>query len=200
MLAIQLLARGAAKDAHRGVITASIPVPTCRLFSQTPVSPTNSRLVAATEALIEAASSEDQKEVIVRLDSLNEHVAGLKSEMVAMKSEISAMKQFQQDERKDKRIERAMKLVHLESFQYYDDYSKEQSSDLAKTVLEWFLLGQGMFIDGLTMEDVRWNNQAEKDASAQAFRDKFKNQIKSLIGKEPNVFKKDDGRYVIHYA
>ena len=55
------------------------------------------------------------------------------------------------------RIERALKLVHLESFEYYDGGSRRQSSDLAKSTLEWFLYGRGRFIDGLTIEDVRYN-------------------------------------------
>ena len=81
-----------------------------------------------------------------KINTLNQHVVSVKAEIGTLKDEISAMKQIQQDERKDKRIERALKLVHLESFTYYDGNSRKQSSDLAKSTLEWFLYGRGLFI------------------------------------------------------
>ena len=133
-----------------------------------------------------------------KINTLNQHVVGVKTEMAAMKSEISVIKQIQQDERKDKRIERALKLVHLESFAYYDGNSRKQSSDLAKSTLEWFLYGQGRFIDGLTMDNY-WNNQTKKESSEQAFRDKFKDQIKALIGKKPRVVNDSTGKWAIFY-
>ena len=121
-----------------------------------------------------------------------------------MKSEISAMKKMQKDETKDKRIERALKLglVHVGSFTYFEveeDGEYERFSDVvAQSALEWFLLGRGRYIDGMTLENCYNRDQTKKDASAQAFRDKFKDQIKALIGKEPRV-EKFNGKWVIFY-
>ena len=60
----------------------------------------------------------------------------------------------------------------------------------------WLPRFKGMHIDGMTL-GTRHNNQTEQDAR-KAFRDKFKDQIKTLIGKEPRVEKVDE-KWTIFY-
>ena len=174
------------------------------------------RLTAAAEALVEAASLETnaltQKGLEASLNSnLNRVVQTMKSSnenfdakintvnqhLADVKSEIGGLKALLEQERKDKRIERAQKLTHVGSFDYYlDIYSSRKSSDLAKEVLEWFLLGYGYNLPDGTMQS---GYNIDKETSKKAFRDKFKKQIKDLIGREPRLVKKEDGSYSIFY-
>lgn len=181
------------------------------------------RLAAAAEALIEAASLETdaltQKRLASNLDSLkksfddnlNRVVQTMKSSnenfdakintinqhMAGVKSEIGGLKTLLEQERKDKRIERAMTLTHLGSFEYCErnGYGTKQSSDMAKKALEWFLLGYGYILpDGMVQQ-----YPSDKEASKKAFCDKFTKQIKDLIGREPRLVKNENGSYSIFY-
>lgn len=56
-----------------------------------------------------------------------------------MKNDLRALKNVQEKERMDMRLERAMKLTHLDSFDYYtsqnnyDYLGEEDSDDLAES-------------------------------------------------------------------
>lgn len=125
---------------------------------------------------------------------MSQHVTGLKSEM-------EEVKKLLEEEKKQKTLERALGMTDIKSFQYYDGadiYNKKDSSDLAKRAIKWYLLDYGFILpDGRMKSDIY--NESEKESSKQAFRDQFKNQIKVLIKREPRLFKKDDGKYAIHY-
>ena len=178
-------------------------------------------LAAAAEALVEAASLEaesmTQKELAQNLDSLkasfdsnlnrvvqsvkssnenfdakmntlNQHV---KSEIGALKDEITAVKMLLEEEKKQKTLDRALKLAYHDSFKYYpySDRVQEESGKLAEGVIGWFLLGEGASLPSeatlyhfdaqtqYTTKEVR----EEEDASKKAFRAKFVEQIKRLI-------------------
>jgi len=141
-----------------------------------------------------------------KINTLSQHVAivaSMKSEIASMKSDISAMKSCQQDERRDKRLERAMTLTHLNSFKYYDgNYdgnSSKSSKDLAKKVLELFLLGHGVTLPAdATLEESFFCKDLE--ASKKAFREKFTKQIKALIIREPRLVEYSDGSFAIFYS
>ena len=181
------------------------------------------RLAAAAEALIEAASLETdtmtQKRLTASLDSLkssfddnlNRAVQTVKSSnenfdtkintlsqhMTDVKKEIGALKLIMEHEKKQKTLERALKLTHLGSFSYYDpNLGTKNSSDLAKNVIEWFLVGFGYNLPEAKMSN---DYYAEKEASKKEFREKFKMQIKVLIGREPRLVKQENGIYSIFY-
>ena len=168
------------------------------------------RLTAAAEALLEAASLEtnvltqkgldaslksSNENFDAKINTVNQHLADVKSEMGVLQTEIRAMKKVLQDERRDKRIERALQLTDLESFDYHEcvGYTKK-SSDLAKDVLEWFLLGYGYNLPDGTMQQY----PSDYEASKKAFREKFTKQIKDLIGREPRL-EENKGVYSIYY-
>ena len=184
------------------------------------------RLAAAAEALIEAASMETdamtQKRLIESLDSLkasfdnnlnktvqkmqssNENfdakINTLSQHVIGLKSEMEEVKKLLEEEKKQKTLERALGMTDIKSFQYYDgsDYgNNKDSSNLAKETIQWFLLDYGINLpDGRMKRDIY--NESEKEPSKQAFRDKFKEQIKVLIMREPRVTV-NNGVYAIYY-
>lgn len=181
------------------------------------------RLAAAAEALVEAASLQtnvltqkgldaslnsnlnrvvqtmksSNENFDAKINTVNQHLADMKSEMGVLQTEISAMKKVLQDERRDKRIERALKLTDLESFEYQHDCYTKKSSDLAKEVLGWLLLGYGYNLPDAMLD--RYASGKEEATKKASFRTKFKNQIKDLIGHEPRLVEKEDGSYSIYY-
>ena len=183
------------------------------------------RLAAAAEALIEAASLETdtmtQKRLTASLDSLkssfddnlNRAVQTVKSSnenfdtkintlsqhMADVKKEIGALKVIMEREEKQKTLERALKLTHINSFNYYDpNIGTKNSSDLAKSVIERFPVGFGYNLPAAQMSNVY--GYAEKQAaSKKEFSEKFKKQIKDLIGREPRLVKEENGTYSIFY-
>jgi anti-sigma factor ChrR (cupin superfamily) len=183
--------------------------------------PNKERLAAAAEALVEAASLEadaaTHKQLAQNLDALktsfasnlnrvvhtvkssnenfhakintlNQNVQDVKNEIVAMKNEIVAMKALLEEERKQKTLERALNLTHLGSFEYSN---ARESSDLAKKVIDWFMLGYGVRLPSNATVD---NNRNED------FYEKFKGQMKVLIKREPRLVKEEDGSYFIYYS
>ena len=128
-----------------------------------------------------------------KFNKLTQHVADVKSD-------IGRLKTLLEQERRDKRIERALKLTHLGSFNYYDedydDTDHKNSSDLAKEVLGWFLLGYGYNLPEGMMQQYPNDNEASK----KAFRDNFKEQIRDLIGREPRLGMNEDGSYYIQHG
>lgn len=179
------------------------------------------RLAAAAEALVEAASLEadaaTHKQLAQNLDALktsfdsnlnrvvqtvkssNENfdakINTLNQNVQGVKNEIVAMKALLEEERKQKTLERALKLTDLGSFKYHtaSEYTDKNSSDLAKTAIGWFMLGYGFQLP--KNATVYNNNNRNED-----FYEKFKGQIKDLIKREPRLVKKDDGSYSIYYS
>ena len=106
-----------------------------------------------------------------KINKLNQQISGLKNEvntiknksiasstkgspkggfdaasMATVKKDISNIKRLLEEERKQKKLDRAMQLTFLESFEYYDPnqrFSDKESSDLAKKAIGWFMLGFG---------------------------------------------------------
>lgn len=97
-----------------------------------------------------------------------------------------------------------MKLVHTESFDYFED-ERKKSSDLAKSTLELFYVGKGMRLNykRLKYHDSWYsagvNIGSNKAANEKAFREKFKKQIQALIKKEPRVTLRKTGNWCIFY-
>ena len=131
-----------------------------------------------------------------KINTLSQHVIGLKSEMEEVKTLL-------EHEKKQKTLDRALGLTSFKSFKYYAggnqyDYGSErQSSDLATSIIKWFLLGYGYNLpaDALMKQRV---NQSEMEESKKAFREQIKAQIKVLIVREPRVTV-NDGVYTIYY-
>ncbi len=177
------------------------------------------RLAAAAEALVEAASLEadaaTHKQLAQNLDALktsfdsnlnrvvqtvkssNENfdakINTLNQNVQGVKNEIVAMKALLEEERKQKTLERALKLTDLGSFEYSErnSYNSKKSSDLVKTAIEWFMIDYGFI---LPSNATVYNNRNED------FYEKFKEHIKKLIKREPRLVKKDDGSYSIYYS
>jgi hypothetical protein len=118
---------------------------------------------------------------------------------------LVALKLILEDDRKHKTLERALALTDLNSFYYYDNTGagKKNSSDLAKTVLGWFMLGRTMTLrhePTLTkVIDLQSKSVEEKDDNIKAFAERFAKMIRELIKKEPRLLKRDDGMYSISY-
>eukprot|EP00956_Cyclotella_meneghiniana_P010874 scaffold15231_cov66-Cyclotella_meneghiniana.AAC.12 len=183
----------------------------------------NPGLAAAAEALIEAASLEadsvTQKQLLANLDSLktsfdsnlnkvvqkmdssNENfdakINTLDQRLVEIKSEIRMLKKLMEEESKQKTLERARALTELRSFVYYDNGDKN-SSDLAKSALEWFSIGYGYRLPkDAKMKYINDYYTEECEQSKKEFRDSFTTQIKVLIKHEPRLKKNDDDTWTI---
>ena len=138
-----------------------------------------------------------------KIKVLNQHVAGVKSEIVALKTLLEG-------EMKQKTLERALGLTDLNSFSYYT-YSaghynyggqEQKSSEFAKEVLRWFSLGYGAFLPEASLSNegnYSSKSESEKKAFQKAFREKLTKQIKDLIKREPRLVENSDGRYSIFY-
>ena len=175
--------------------------------------PNKERLAAAAEALVEAASLEadaaTHKQLAQNLDALKTSFASnlnrvvhtvkssnenfdakintLNQNVQDVKNEIVAMKALLEEERKQKTLERALNLTHLGSFEYSN---ARESSDLAKKVIDWFMLGYGVSLP----------SNATVDYRNEDFYEKFKGQMKVLIKREPRLVKEEDGSYFIYYS
>ena len=189
----------------------------------------NPGLTAAAEALIEAASLEadavTQKQLVANLESLktsfdsnlnmvaqkidssnvnfDAKINMLNQHFVDVKSDIGTLKSLMEEELKQKTLERARDLTEFDSFYYYNSGSgygeKRDSSDLAKRALGSFMLGYGMNLP----KDGRMNMDefgAPSEQSKKDFRDKFTQQMKDLIKREPRVVQNSDGTWAIHYS
>ena len=152
-----------------------------------------SRLAEAAEALAEAATLEadtiTNKEVVAAIESLK---TSFDAKINLLKSDISSMKAIMEEEQKQTRLYRARECVNLSSFIYYADGYKKESKDLAKEVLMWFSLGYGYNLPNGRMSYYEENHQA--------FRDKFSNQVKALIGRDPRLVKNENGVWTMYYS
>lgn len=125
-----------------------------------------------------------------KINTLNQHVTGVKEEIIALKALL-------EEEMKQKTLERALSMTDLEAFEYYKgSYQRFSTDQLAKDVIKWFLLGYGFNIPSCYST----KEYSKKEADQAAFRQKFKAQIKTLIKREPRMFQKADGNFAIHYS
>lgn len=137
-----------------------------------------------------------------KVNTLNQNVASVKSEIVALRSECAVLKALMEDECKQKTLERARGLVHLGSFTYYLNSGmyreSKNSSELAKCAIEWFMLGYGYNLPDAVLIH---NSYSEKiDERRKEFREKFTAQLKDLIKREPRLKVNTSGTYSIHYS
>ena len=186
------------------------------------------RLAEAAEALIEAASLEadavTQKQsvanleslktsfdsnlnkIVQKMDSSNENfdakINTLNQHLMGVQNEIGALKSLMEEERKRKTLESARALTKLESFEYYDISSRKDSSDLARTALDWFLLGYGCYLpnDGKMSQNINQVDMERYEQSKKDFRDTFTMQMKILIKREPRLVQDNDGSWAIYYS
>jgi archaellum component FlaC len=97
----------------------------------------------------------------------------------------------------------SLSLTDVHSFLYYDygrqaqsgEYGRQaQSGELAKRAIKYFMLGYGMNLpSGYSLDGYG-------DRDGLAFREKFKQQIKALIRREPRLEKNNDGNFTIYYS
>jgi hypothetical protein len=68
----------------------------------------------------------------------------LNEQISTIKSDIAALKEIMEDERRQKTLERALSLVDVGSFKYYENgTSSKNTADLATAVIRAFILGHG---------------------------------------------------------
>jgi len=189
----------------------------------TPKSEKESRLSNAAEALVEAAlldaGTASQKELASKLEALqisldnklntviqtqkasdlnfDNKINTLNQHLVELKKDMSKISSSIQEENKQKTLERALSMTDLESFQYYDG-KLNYSADFAKIVIKWFMLDQGYYLPNASLKPQTYREVTDEETKA--FRDKFKEQIKVLIKREPRLEKKPDGRFAIWYS
>jgi len=166
-----------------------------------------SRLSKATEALVEAAlldaGTASQKELASKLEALqisfDNKINTLNQHLVKLKKDMSKISSSIQEENKQKTLERALSLTHLNSFVYYEDPgTRKHSADLAKEVIEWFMIDHGYYLtDAMLVYD---EDREISNEETMAFLDKFKAQIKALIKREPRLEQEFDGRFLIYYS
>lgn len=180
----------------------------------------NTKIEAVDEALKSLVQTSESCNAKVEsidgtMKSLAQTMHVLSTRVTAMRNDTLKIKddlKFAMDqERKESRLIRAITLTHPNSFIYYPMYHtrRQESSQLAKQVLEWFLLGDYGYDlppDAVYKEDhlirphqsMNSSSEKEKLDATEAFRDKFVHQIKALIGHEPRVVKRN-GKFTIYY-
>jgi vacuolar-type H+-ATPase subunit I/STV1 len=176
------------------------------------LSDTKDTMAQLTETLKSIKSSFD--DYLKELQRLNKKIDEERKETTLLK-ELQRLNMNMDEEKNQKILERALKLTYLDSFNYYvfkvnnncyeGGYKSEclLSSDLAEGVIGRFILGQSakLPISSLIDDPYKWNRMTikEKDALVKEFVDKFVDQIKELIGKQPRTVKVGDMLYDIHY-
>ena len=158
-----------------------------------------------------------------KMSVLSQNVHDLNLHVVNASKHIGAVKMIMENEKKQRSLERALNLIELGSFDYYilqednwpNDYTRN-SSDLAKSVIGWFMIGQGAYLPSdltltvvvdhddhahrnTTIEVWRTMSSDEKDAMAKEFADKFASQIKTLIKHKPRLVKYGIASFSIFY-
>jgi len=135
-----------------------------------------------------------------KMSILSQNVHDLKLHVVNASKDMGALKMIIEDEKKHRALERALNLTKLDSFVYWAaDNSgwlcSACSSELAKVVIDRFMLGQGAVLpsdSALTVDcDDVWREMSrdKKNALSKEFADKFASQIKTLIKHEPRLVK-----------
>ena len=112
-----------------------------------------------------------------------------------------ALKTLLEEDQKQKALERALTMTDLESFDYSDYNSRggapSDTEQLAKETIKWFMLGY-CFRFSSRLCTRRSTSISEEDE--QAFRAKFKAQIKTLIQREPRMVQNNDNTFTIFYS
>jgi len=211
------------------------------------------RLAAAAEALVEAASLEvdaaTKKKLVDGLDalkssldenlnrvvqkmqssnedfdakinSLSQHVDGAKAEVSAIRNDVATIKSLLEEDRKQKILTRAFEsidilLKHREvphdchstagSFNFisHDGLFNRtyKSSELAKEVLLSFMQSRGYYLPkNHALKLKSYDDDAQRSIDAQAFRNKFVEEMELLIGRKPRLSQDKNGRYIIWYS
>ena len=145
-----------------------------------------------------------------KINTLNQHVHDLKIEM-------GALKKIMEDQTKQKTLEGALTLLDLNSFTYFEAFShhhapiQKYSSELAKSAIKWFMLGGGFHLPSVAIlsneytgnfKDLiksKTNTEQQLQLMNKAFVDKFAEQLKDLIKREPRLVKCENGSYSIFY-
>ena len=108
------------------------------------------------------------------------------------------LKTLLEEEKKQKTLERALRMTDLKSFEYYAErgcYQRSSTEELAKDAIKWFLLGYGTNVPS-SYSTKQYGDEADQEA----FRQKFKEQIKTLIMREPRMVQNADGSFSIFYS
>ena len=182
------------------------------------MSDTNTRkakLSSAVEALIEASSSLETdtikssltnalskvaQQIQLSHDSLDSKINTLNEQISTIKSDIAALKEIMEDERRQKTLERALSLVDVGSFKYYENgNSSKNTADLATAVIRAFILGHGKNLPVAPALTAGNMSDKERAVHAKDFVEKFAKQITDLIKREPRVEKEKNGPYKIFY-
>ena len=130
-------------------------------------------------------------------------MASMNTEMTNMSNSLGIIKSSQEEEMRQKRIERAMSLTYVTSLSYFTDKNEYDgiwvSAELAKEVLGSFLLGcYGCNIPtDATLSSFYNKNDGETKAAKKAFREKFKKQNQDLTKREPRLVENTDGTLAI---
>ena len=132
------------------------------------------------------------------INTLSKHMAGMESKITRVNDAMDVIKWELKEERRLKTLERAAQMTNnVRSFAYHNG-TWVSSGDLAKKVIQYFMLGSGCELpSGATL--VNDGSSVDNEDAFAAFRDKFTWQIKLLIKREPRLVKKTNGKYDIHY-
>lgn len=188
-----------------------------------------SRLAAAAEALIEAASLEadsftnkklaenleslktsfdgNLNEVVQKLDSSNENfdakINALTQHVAGVKSELNALKSLMMEEYKQTQLHRALSLVNSGSFKYNCNQDSPYYGYTQKdsSELAKSIITSFMSGYGYYLPDNACMEQRPNNAEdgKKIFRDKLCKQIKDLIHREPRLVL-DSKRWIIYYS
>ena len=132
------------------------------------------------------------------INTLSKHMAGMESKITRVNDAMDVIKWELKEERRLKTLERAAQMTNnVRSFAYHNG-TWVSSGDLAKKVLQYFMLDSGCELpSGATL--VNAGSSVNNEDALAAFRDKFTWQIKLLVKREPRLVKKTNGKYDIHY-
>ena len=155
---------------------------------------TNKEVVAALESL---KTSFDNKlnTVIQKIDSSNEN---LDAKINSLNQHLGAIKMMMEEEHKQTRLHRALEYVKLSSFTYLDrNGGQGESYFLAKNALMCFSLGHAYMLPHGSVGEYIDDDVAK---SEQAFRNKFSEQMKELINRDPRLVKGENGVWTMYYS
>ena len=133
------------------------------------------------------------------VDTLNLRVTEVMDGVAEVKNEIVALKSLLEGNERQKILHVALDMTDLESFGYYERKGADQMCEtdvIAEEAIKWFLLGYGYKFSSAYSLD-----QQGSKSGKEAFRQKFKEQIKTLIKREPYMAPVDNASsFVIFYS
>lgn len=133
----------------------------------------------------------------VKLQALDKRLATTDGRITTLNTHVVSLKHLIEEERKFMKLEIARSLTDLGSFPYYKTgyASSFQSSALAKEAIGWFMLNRGYVLPGAMLKVP----PGQAGDGKEAFREKFKTQMKELIKREPRM-SLEDGVWKIYYS